>query len=109
MYHLKTILESNKGIEMIRVPRVNTVEGLTKDHVSKWRWQVNEKGYVNWPDYQDRVCQNKPFINWQGKVHEKLVGWKAFSELPYNNESFALFHPKTITRQEKQNKLYETI
>ncbi|MEI6297054.1 MAG: glycosyltransferase [bacterium] len=107
--HLKTILTANPGIEMLRVPRVNTVEGLTKDHIEKWRWQVDKKGYINWPDYQDRVCQNKDFIKWQGIVHEKLVGWKAFAELPISDESFALYHPKDIKRQEKQNEFYNKL
>jgi hypothetical protein len=36
---------------MFRVPRVNTVEGITQQHIQQWRWNVNENGWVNWPDY----------------------------------------------------------
>jgi hypothetical protein len=40
------------------------------------------------------------------KVHERLTGWKTIANLP---EGYDLMHPKTIDRQEKQNKLYETL
>ena len=59
---------------MFLVPRVNTVEGLTQEHINKWRWNVNENGWVNWPDYQTRIIQNSQKIKWQIKVHEQIVG-----------------------------------
>ena len=51
---------------MFLVPRVNTVEGLTQEHINQWRWNVNEKGWVNWPDYQTRIIQNIQKLN--GKI-----------------------------------------
>jgi len=47
-------------------------------------------------------------MQWQGLVHEKIVGHKTFAELPIE-EAYALYHPKGIERQEKQNKFYEEI
>jgi len=107
--HLKEVLEANPNIECIHVPRVNTVDGLTKEHVLKWKWQLNDKGYVNWPDYQTRICKNNDKIKWEGKVHERLCGCKIYTYLPDEDETWALFHPKDIERQEKQNSLYDTI
>jgi glycosyltransferase involved in cell wall biosynthesis len=54
---LPEILEYNP-IDVILVPRINTVEGLTAQHVSQWGWNVNDKGWVNFPDYQWRVWKN---------------------------------------------------
>jgi len=105
---LPEILKENFDCEVFLVPRVNTVEGLTQDHINKWRWNVNEQGWVNWPDNQWRIWKNKPEIKWVNKVHEKLDGYKVWSVLP-EMEEFALYHPKTIERQEKQNQLYDTI
>jgi len=105
--NLPFILKEN-GIDLIYVPRVNTVEGLTYEHVQKWRWNVNEKGWVNWPDQQSRIYKNSPEIRWEGKVHEKIVGVKTITAFP-NEEVYALYHPKQIERQEKQNEFYETI
>ena len=36
------------------------------------------------------------------------MGAKNYSHLP-PNESLSLYHPKTIEKQEKQNKFYETL
>lgn len=104
--HLTTILEDNTHIEMLSVPRINTVEGLTREHIQKWRWTFSEEGWVNYPDYQNRIFKNKPEIHWVNKVHEKIIGAATTAELPYGLD---LIHPKTIERQEKQNKLYESI
>ena len=105
---LPSILNSNPNVDVYLVPRVNTVEGLTLDHQLKWGWNVNEKGWVNWPDFQWRVWKNKSEIKWRNKVHEVLEGHKEFATLPAE-EVFALYHPKDIKRQEKQNAYYDTL
>ena len=106
--NLPIILENNPDNEVYLVPRVNTVEGLTQEHINKWRWNVNEKGWVNWPDYQWRIWKNKPEIKWKNKVHEVLSGHKSYAALP-SQEELALYHPKDIERQEKQNNYYNTL
>jgi len=106
--NLPLILEANPDNEVYLVPRINTVEGLTQEHINKWRWNVNEKGWVNWPDYQWRIWKNKPEIKWVNKVHEKLEGFKTYAPLPAE-EGVALYHPKDIVRQEKQNNYYNTL
>ncbi len=106
--NLPVILEGNPDNEVYLIPRVNTVEGLTQDHINKWRWNVNEKGWVNWPDYQWRLWKNKPEIKWINKVHEKLEGYKTYAHIP-QVERLALYHPKEIERQEKQNEYYNTL
>ena len=105
---LPFLLGMNEDVDVMLVPRVNTVEGLTQDHIAKWKWRVNEKGWVNWPDYQGRLYRNDPNIKWVNKVHERLEGFKQYATLPMEEE-FALYHPKTIERQEKQNGYYETL
>jgi len=105
---LHLVLEENCDCDVFLVPRVNTVDGLTQEHINKWRWNVNEQGWVNWPDNQWRIWKNKSEIKWVNKVHEKLDGYKVWSILP-EMEEFALYHPKTIERQEKQNEYYNTL
>jgi len=107
--HLPAVLELNPDNEVYLVPRVNTVEGLTQDHIDKWGWHVMANGWVNFPDYQWRIWKNKPEIKWMNKVHEKLDGFTTFSHLPADTEAFCLYHPKTIQKQVKQNNLYDTI
>jgi len=106
--NLPVILESNPDNEVYLVPRVNTVEGLTSEHIQMWGWNVNDKEWVNWPDYQWRIWKNKPGIKWKNKVHEVLDGHKSYAALP-SQEEFALYHHKDIKRQEKQNLYYNTL
>lgn len=105
--YVKPILEAN-DIDLIWVPRVNTVDGITEQHIQQWGWRVSEAGWVNYPDYQSRIFKNTPELRWQNKVHERIMGAKNYSHLP-PNESLSLYHPKTIKKQEKQNKFYETL
>jgi len=106
--HLPEIILSNPNNEVIRVPRVNTVFGLTEEYADKWRWNVNEKGWVNWPDFQWRIWKNHPKIKWVNKVHEILEGYSTYSNL-HEVEEYALYHPKDIEKQIKQNNYYEKI
>ena len=105
--YVKPILEAN-DIDLIWVPRVNTVDGITEQHVQQWRWRVSDKGWVNYPDYQSRIFKNSPEIRWQSKVHERIHGAQTYAHLP-PHEELSLYHPKTIDKQEKQNKFYETL
>ena len=107
MGQLHTILEMN-DVDLVWIPRVNTVEGLTDEWIQKWRWRVSDKGWVNFPDYQARVFRNIEDICWQGKVHEHIIGCETYSHLP-PHEELSIYHPKTLEKQIKQNTLYETL
>ena len=105
---LGTILDGNDSIDMFFIPRINIVNGLTEAHIQKWRWQVNDKGWVNFPDVQGRLYKNKQSIFWAGKVHEQLQGFESYTIFP-QDEVYCIKHIKEIERQERQNALYETI
>ena len=105
---LPFLLEQNPDVEVYLVPRVNTVEGMSQDHMQQWGWNVNAEGWVNWPDYQWRIYKNVPHIIWKNKVHEVLGGFKHYAHLPME-EDYSLYHPKTIERQIKQNEYYNTL
>ena len=107
MDNIHAILEAN-DVDVILVPRVNTVEGLTQDHIQKWGWNVDERGWVNFPDPQWRIYKNSESIRWENRVHEKLVGYDTISNLPWVEE-LSLYHPKDIQRQERQNEYYDTL
>ena len=104
---LPDILEKNP-VDIVFVPRVNTVEGLTDEHIQKWGWNVDDGGRVNWPDYQTRIYKNTDEITWMNKVHERITGYDTFSNFPAD-ENYCLYHHKQIKKQEQQNEFYETI
>lgn len=105
MNTIEWLIKNNPGTDIFWVPRINTVKGLTKEHIEKWKWVVDNNGRVNFPDYQCRILKNVKRIKWKNKVHEVLTGHKTESHLPSNDE-FCIHHPKSIERQEKQNQFY---
>jgi len=107
LQNLPAILENNFDTDVFLVPRINTVEGLTPEHIQKWGWRV-ENGRVNFPDYQWRIWKNNGNITWKNKVHEVLQGYNSLTDFPPIDE-LCLVHPKTIIRQEKQNEYYNTL
>lgn len=155
--NLRPILEENKDTDVLLVPRVNLVEGITLKHVKEWGWNVQKiddpifrreidgddlpletlellqkyslidgvvqssgpggsmvtkyfyhEPVINYPDYQWRLYQNKPYIRWVNRVHERLNGFNTYAALPSMLE-YSLFHPKTIRKQEMQNDKYSKI
>jgi hypothetical protein len=104
--NLHTIIGMNEQVDLYFVPRINTVDGLTEEDVKNWRWNVNEKGWVNFPDYQGRIYKKN--MTWYGRVHERIIGGERFATLP-SDEEYCILHHKEIERQRRQNNLYNTI
>ena len=105
---LPNLLELNDTVDLFIMPRINTVEGLTPEYVQKWRWNINEKGWVNFPDWQMRLYRNCDWVKWDGLLHSKIEGYKTFINLP-QDELFCILHPKQLDRQVAQNNLYDKI
>ena len=104
LQQLKEILTIN-DVDLLWIPRVNTVEGFTDEDVQKWGWRISEQGWVNYPDYQARVFRNRDDIKWTRPLHEYITGCDTYSHLP-PHEALSLYHPKTKEKQEQQNKFY---
>ncbi len=105
--YLHDIIDNN-DIDLYLIPRINIVNGLTDQDIRGWGWRINDKGWVMFPDYQTRLYKNIPEIKWEGKVHERIVGYKTTAPLP-EEEEWCLYHIKDIDRQRKQNDYYDTI
>jgi len=63
--NLQNIIESNPGVELIFVPRINDFKGVSPEHAAQWGWRLSlsptyKRPIVNWPDYQSRIYKNEP-------------------------------------------------
>jgi len=104
LQQLKQVLDMNP-VDLIWVPRINTVDGITQEHLNAWGWRTTENGWINYPDYQSRVFRRDSEIRWSRPVHEQIVGCKTYAHLP-PQEELSLYHPKTIEKQMNQNNMY---
>ena len=107
--NLKFFLWKNFNYDCFIVPRINIVKGITDSDIKNWNWNVNEKGYVNFPDYQNRIFKLGKNIRWQNKIHEVLINFKKVKKMPSDNEDYCLIHIKSIDRQRNQNAFYDTL
>lgn len=107
IHNLEEILDNNDA-DLILVPRINIVNGITQEHIQKWGWKQNEKGYINFPDFQTRIYKNDKKLFWESKVHEQIQGYETYTNLPID-EVYCIRHIKNIDRQEKQNSYYGEI
>lgn len=122
---LVELIEANPEVDVFAIPRINIVNGLTKEYVIEQRWSIQSPRFplcvkhdqpaINYPDYQQRLFKNIPEIKWENKVHERLVGYKNMSTLqdwtlaPHELQELCLIHIKDIGRQKKQNEFYNTL
>lgn len=108
MFYVKESINLNPEMHLFLIPRINTVEGLTEEHIKKWGWRVDKNGWVNYPDFQQRVYINNGTVRWKNKVHEQITGHSFFGAFP-NLPEICIHHHKDIERQERQNSYYETL
>jgi glycosyltransferase involved in cell wall biosynthesis len=99
--------------ECIWLPRINIVEGMTPELAPQFGFQLNEQGWINFPDPQQRIYKNDyPRIHWEKPVHERVVGYKTHSILPFDMETIehlAIRHVKDLDTQIRQNQKYAKI
>jgi hypothetical protein len=104
--NVSQVIQENNEVDLFYLARVNTVDGITMEHINKWRWNLDKEGRINFPDYQGRIYKSN--LKWEGKVHEKITGVKYYAVLPLEEE-YCLIHHKSINKQESQNNYYNTI
>ena len=107
--YIKSRIDITKP-DLIYVPRINICLGQTKEFLKRWKFQTNDLGWVNWPDYQGRVYRNSKLIYWESTVHEKIGGPECRTlEGCDATPTLSLIHIKTVQKQNSQNEFYDTL
>jgi 6-pyruvoyl-tetrahydropterin synthase len=96
--------------DIMYVPRINICPGYTADWITDYKFNLNEMGWVNWPDYQGRYYKNNGEIKWSKDLHEKLEGPNPDKVAMLEAKPLiALWHIKTVERQDRQRAYYESL
>ena len=53
---LKKVL-SEHDVDILYVPRINIMPGTPQEFLTKNNFNINEMGWINWPDYQGRILK----------------------------------------------------
>jgi len=40
--NIHEIVEANKDVDLFFIPRINTVDGITQQHIKKWGWKISK-------------------------------------------------------------------
>lgn len=99
---------TKSGYELLYIPRINIVTGITDADIANYNWRLNDRGWIQFPDYQSRLFANKDYIRWEGVVHETIKGATSIASLKAEEEN-CLYHIKDIDRQRKQNSYYDSL
>ena len=102
----RLVLET--GGDMFYVPRINICPGYTEEWLKKLNFQVNNAGWINWPDWQGRLFKNSPTITWGKNLHESIRGFTKPVRLD-ENPNLALWHIKTVEKQDSQDHFYKAL
>lgn len=90
---------ADTGGDVFMVPRINITPGYTKEWLDACKFQVNEFGWINWPDYNCRLIKNEPErIMFANSLHESIIGHEkmiAFRTTP----DMAVWHIKSVEKQ----------
>lgn len=105
MHAVAQCAKSNE-YDIVYVPRINVCPGYTTKFIDKHNFKVNEIGWINWPDYQARIYRRRT-TKWTGVVHERVEGPTQRGLPP--EPQYALWHIKSVAKQDKQNTLYSQI
>ena len=107
--NIKTILKDSCA-DHLSIPRINIIPDLTPTQNKIFKFNVNESGWINWPDYQGRIFKNNGIIKYDNnqKLHENLSGMET-PKVINANPSLALLHVKYTKRQLKQHNFYESM
>ena len=104
--NVKKIIEET-GAEIIAVPRINIHPGITEKEASDFGFNINDVGFINWPDYQMRIYKKCDHVYWTNELHTKLTGSDKIQGLK-PVPSLALWHIKSMEKQKSRWKLDET-
>jgi len=105
--NLHSILESNPDNDIYFLPRINIVEGVTPEYVKQRGWVVNEKGWINFPDAQDRLFKHNKGIRYHEIPHGRLDHKGAkYGVLPFE-EVYSIIHIKSFEKQTSDNEWHD--
>ncbi len=105
--NIRSVIEQS-GSDLIYLPRINICPGYTDEWLKKCNFSVNDAGWINWPDYTGRIFKNDGNIKYGNKIHETLQGASKVVAAPANPE-IALWHVKSVEKQDHQGELYDSI
>jgi SAM-dependent methyltransferase len=80
---IETIEKEHSEVEVLRVPRINHITGLTKEIIEKYSMEAHltPEHWFHWPDFQPRIYRTTPNIKWIFPIHETIAAKLSSSKI----------------------------
>jgi hypothetical protein len=101
MENVSEIISSNsEDLELIYIPRINTVDGITEEHVRQWGWYVSS----------DDLIQNYKLFDTNSKHYEflKLLNL-VIHEVEYEGKMSVTYRQPIINFPDYQSRLFKNV
>jgi glycosyltransferase involved in cell wall biosynthesis len=113
--NLKKIVEDLEAgdFDAAAFPRINLLgeeagESFIKEFTAAYgRFELNDKGWLNFPDFQIKLYRNAPHLKFRYIVHEILLGINKLYRFPAE-EKYALIHHKSPADYLNSIRFYNT-
>ena len=102
---IRNVINYRNDIDLYWIPRNNQLYDIDMDYIKKWKWNIDQKSRINYPDYQGRVYKNNPNIYWHRSVHEIITGHKTQTILP-KDSGVEILHHRHMDHQIRSNNFY---
>lgn len=86
---------------------MNIHPGITEEFAKECKFNVNNVGWINWPDYQGRIYKNCEHITWTDELHTKLTGSDKVIQLQ-PEVRLGMWHIKSMEKQTSRWKKVES-
>ena len=97
---IKKLLSEHKS-DVVWVPRINIHPGGTEEWFKMRKYNVNDMGWINWPDMQCRIFKKSADIRYDRELHEMIIGAKTQGQVPASPK-MAIWHIKSVEKQDNR-------
>lgn len=94
--------------DIMYIPRINICPGYSAEWLDRHKFNLNDMGWINYPDYQGRYYKNNGVIHWENDLHERLTGGEQVARVDAK-PLVSLLHIKTVEKQDKQGEYYDSL
>ena len=95
--NIKNMLDKSEA-EIVYIPRINLHPGITEREIQAYKFNINDAGMINWPDYQGRILKICENVTWSDEMHSKPIGSNKVVQLQADPR-IAIWHIKSMQKQ----------
>jgi hypothetical protein len=91
--NIHELISANLDVDLFLIPRINTVEGITKQHVDKWKWRITKMSSQIGEESFDKNSEEYLYLKYLNFIIEI-------------NDDVVVYYKPIVNRPDYQTRLY---